>query len=178
MIPAESSFLKGSDGALASPRVDNPLPPGFPRAPLAMIRTSKRHDCERPQTCQARAPNSERSGDKNSAGCWLSPRAQKRAPRRPRSARAPSRKSILRARGGEGKGVWACGSRGGTKEPPRCQPTRRYGRYSQPPSGAKRTAPPFPRPSPGQVVVPRRCALPPAPRGPVPPTPAQRATAS
>ena len=71
-----------------------------------------------------------------SAHCWLSPRAQTRALRSPRGPRAPSKKSILRAPGGEGKGVRACGSRGGTDELPMCQPARRVGRNTQHPSGA------------------------------------------
>ena len=178
MIPAKRSLLRSSDGALASPRVDNPPPPSFPRAPLAILREAKKHLHVQPRTCQARVPDSVTDVDERYASSSHLPRAHTRAPRSPRGARAQSKKSILRAQGGEGKDVWACGSRGGTEEPPRCQPTRRYGRYSQHPSGAKSTAAAFLRPYPGQVVAPRRCALPPAPRGPLPPTSAQRATAS
>ena len=94
-------------------------------------------------------------------------RARKtRPPRRPQAPERHHRRSTCACGQGAGRVAWVCGSRGGTKEPPRCQPTRRYGRYSQPPSGAKSTAPAFPWPSPGQVVVPRRCTAAPRTQGP------------
>ena len=106
------------------------------RAPLAAFGTIEKYPWEAPRTCQTADLDSARRVHGRSAPCWLPPRAQTRALRTPRGARAPSKKSILRAPGGEGKGVWAWGSRGGTEELPICQPARRGGRNTHSPSGA------------------------------------------
>ena len=104
-------------------------------APFAAFLNRIKSSSEPSRACQTAYLDSGKGGDGRYARCWLSPSANIRALRSQQGARAPSRKSILRARGGEGKGVWACGSRGGTEELAICQPARRFGRNTQHPSG-------------------------------------------
>ena len=139
----ENCSLGASGCSLAATRVDIPSFFGLPHAPFAHPAHTKKRIRKPPRTCQARNPDSGRGGDEGSAPCWHSPRAEIGDLRRPQGARAPSLKTILRARGGGEKVVWACGSHGGTKTPRRCPPDPPKSQHPRPPHRA--TAHPAPK---------------------------------